>query len=38
VLYKGEGEASFEEHIGAAQSGTEADAPAVIDSILARYS
>ena len=38
VLYRAEGEASFEEHIEAAHSGTEADAPRVIESILASYS
>jgi len=38
VLYRSEGESSFEEHIQSAQSGTDADAPQVIESILARYS
>ena len=38
VLYRSEGESSFEDHIQAAQSGTEADAPHVIESILSRYS
>jgi 2-oxoglutarate ferredoxin oxidoreductase subunit beta len=38
VLYRAEGESSFEEHIQSAQSGTEADAPQVVQSILDRYS
>ncbi|MGI9147037.1 MAG: 2-oxoacid:ferredoxin oxidoreductase subunit beta [Chloroflexota bacterium] len=38
VLYQAEGESSFEEHIQAAQSGTESDVPQVVDSILNRYS
>ena len=38
VLYRAEGEASFEEHIASAHTGTEANAPAVIDAILERYS
>jgi len=38
VLYRAEGEASFEDHIVAAQSGSDADAPQVIESILERYS
>jgi len=38
VLYRAEGEASFEDHIVSAQSGSEANAPEVIDSILERYS
>jgi 2-oxoglutarate/2-oxoacid ferredoxin oxidoreductase subunit beta len=38
VLYRAEGEASFEDHIQASHSGTEADAPQVIESILERYS
>jgi hypothetical protein len=38
VLYRAEGESSFEDHIGSAHSGTEADAPEVIESILERYS
>ena len=38
ILYKAEGEASFEQHIASAQSGSDADAPAVIEAILARYS
>ena len=38
ILYKAEGEASFEEHIAAAQSGTEENMPAVIEAILDRYS
>src|SRR6266699_211607 len=38
VLYRAEGESSFEDHIAAAQSGSEEDAPAVISSILERYS
>jgi len=38
VLYRAEGESSFEEHIQAAQSGTEVDAPQVVNSILDRYS
>jgi 2-oxoglutarate ferredoxin oxidoreductase subunit beta len=38
VLYRAEGEASFEDHIASAQSGGEANAPEVIDSIFERYS
>ena len=38
VLYRAEGESSFEDHIQSAHSGTEADAPEVIESILERYS
>ena len=38
VLYRSEAEASFEEHIQAAMTGSEDDAPAVIDAILKRYS
>ena len=38
VLYRAEGEASFEDHIKSSHSGTEEDAPAVINSILERYS
>jgi 2-oxoglutarate ferredoxin oxidoreductase subunit beta len=38
ILYRAEGESSFEEHITSAHSGTEADASGVIDSILERYS
>jgi hypothetical protein len=38
ILYKAEGEDSFEHHIASAHSGTEADAPRVIESILERYS
>jgi 2-oxoglutarate/2-oxoacid ferredoxin oxidoreductase subunit beta len=38
VLYRSEGEASFEEHIAAAHTGSEADVPRVIDSILDSYS
>jgi 2-oxoglutarate/2-oxoacid ferredoxin oxidoreductase subunit beta len=38
VLYRSEGEASFEEHIEAAHTGTEADVPRVISSILDSYS
>jgi len=38
VLYRAEGEASFEEHIAAAQSGDESKAPMVISDILDRYS
>jgi 2-oxoglutarate ferredoxin oxidoreductase subunit beta len=37
ILYRAEGEASFEQHIMSAQSGSEADAPAVIGAILERY-
>ncbi|GAC1324510.1 MAG: 2-oxoacid:ferredoxin oxidoreductase subunit beta [Chloroflexota bacterium] len=38
VLYRSETEQSFEHHILAAHSGTEADAPRVVESILQRYS
>ena len=38
VLYRAEGEASFEEHIQAAHSGTEENAAAVMEQILERYS
>jgi 2-oxoglutarate/2-oxoacid ferredoxin oxidoreductase subunit beta len=38
VLYRSEGEASFEEHIEAAHTGSEADVPQVINSILDSYS
>ena len=38
VLYRAEGEASFEDHIQSSHSGTEKDAPQVIESILERYS
>ena len=38
ILYRAEGEASFEDHITSAHTGTETAAPEVIDSILARYS
>jgi 2-oxoglutarate/2-oxoacid ferredoxin oxidoreductase subunit beta len=38
VLYRSEGEVSFEEHIAAAHTGSEADVPRVIDSILDSYS
>src|SRR6185295_15834620 len=38
VLYQSEGESSFEDHIAAAHSGTEADAPQVIEAILGRFS
>lgn len=38
ILYRTEAEQSFEHHIQAAHSGTEADAPRVIESILSRYS
>jgi 2-oxoglutarate/2-oxoacid ferredoxin oxidoreductase subunit beta len=38
VLYRSDAEASFEEHIQAAMTGTEQDAPAVIEAILRRYS
>ncbi len=38
VLYRSEAEASFEEHIQAAMTGTEDDAPAVVEAILKRYS
>ena len=38
VLYRAEGEASFEQHIQAAVSGAESDAPQVIASILDRFS
>ncbi|HEY1293022.1 MAG TPA: 2-oxoacid:ferredoxin oxidoreductase subunit beta [Chloroflexota bacterium] len=37
VLYRAEGEDSFEDHIASAHTGTEANAPEVIDSILERY-
>jgi len=37
-VYRSEAEASFEEHIQAAMTGSEDDAPAVIDRILQRYS
>ena len=38
VLYRADGEASFEEHIASAISGSEEDAPGVISAILDRYS
>jgi 2-oxoglutarate ferredoxin oxidoreductase subunit beta len=38
LLYRSEDEASFEEHIGAAQVGAEADSPKVLESILKRFS
>jgi 2-oxoglutarate ferredoxin oxidoreductase subunit beta len=38
VLYRSEGEDSFEDHIASAISGDEGQAPEVIESILARYS
>ena len=38
ILYRAEGESSFEDHIASAHSGTEADAPAVIESVLSRFS
>src|SRR5438105_12000766 len=38
VLYQAVGEISFEDHIQASHSGTEADAPQVIENILERYS
>src|SRR5438874_7154839 len=38
TLYRAEGEASFEEHIQSAHSGTEADAPKVMNAVLERYS
>jgi 2-oxoglutarate ferredoxin oxidoreductase subunit beta len=38
LLYRSEHEASFEQHIQSAHSGTESDAPNVIQSILERYS
>ena len=38
LLYRSEAEGSFEDHIASAHSGTEADAPQVIESILERYS
>ena len=38
VLYRSETEQSFEHHILASRSGTEADAPRVVESILQRYS
>jgi hypothetical protein len=38
VLYKAEGEDSFEDHIQSAHSGDESQAASVIDSILERYS
>jgi 2-oxoglutarate ferredoxin oxidoreductase subunit beta len=38
VLYQSEKEGSFEDHLAHAKSGTEADVPAVLQSILERYS
>lgn len=38
VFYRSEAEASFEEHIQAAKTGAEADAPKVIESLLRRFS
>ena len=38
VLYKAEGEDSFEDHIQSAHSGDESNATSVIESILERYS
>jgi 2-oxoglutarate ferredoxin oxidoreductase subunit beta len=38
TLYRSEAEASFEEHIQAAISGSESDVPAVVESVLQRYS
>jgi 2-oxoglutarate ferredoxin oxidoreductase subunit beta len=38
LLYRSEDEASFEEHISAAQVGAEADTPKVLESILKRFS
>src|SRR5918912_609994 len=37
VLYRAEGEASFEDHIQAAVSGTEANAGQVVEALLQRY-
>ena len=38
VLYRAEGESSFEDHIQSAHSGDESQAPAVIEDIFERYS
>jgi len=38
VLYRAEGEASFEDHIASAQSGDESSAEQVIEAIFERYS
>ncbi len=38
VLYRSESEASFEENVQAAKTGTEADAPSVIESVINRFS
>jgi hypothetical protein len=38
VLYRADGEASFEDHIASSHSGTEADTTRVVDDILERYS
>jgi 2-oxoglutarate ferredoxin oxidoreductase subunit beta len=38
VLYRAEGEASFEDHIQAAASGTEANAGQVVEALLQRFS
>lgn len=38
ILYKSEGEASFEQHIASAQTGSEENAPAVLEAIFERYS
>jgi len=38
VLYRAEGEASFEDHIVSAHSGSESDAGQVIEAIFERYS
>lgn len=38
VLYRSQAEQSFEHHILAARSGSEADAPKVVESIFQRYS
>ena len=38
VLYQAKASQSFEDHIVSAHTGTEANAPEVIDAILERYS